>query len=91
MQGMGKEGKRPKMRKRRESTTIETLHGQAISTLQPVGNPHTGASFYFLMKIQSVKSPGWSMKKGDEERVALRNSHIFTIIPYSLLTVSLLM
>lgn len=50
-------------------------------TLQPVGCPHTGASVYFLVEIQSMKSPNWSMKNSDEERVTLRNTHILTIIP----------
>lgn len=62
-----------------------------IPTLQPVGNPHTGASVYFLMEKQSLKIPGWSVKKGYEERVTLRNRHLLTIISYSQFTVSLLM
>lgn len=91
--GGRKEGERDKMRKRGENTTsrLRCSRVKQIPTLQPVGNPHTGASVYFLTKIQSVKSPGGSVKKGDEERVALRKSHIFTIIPYSPFSMSLLM
>lgn len=73
------------MRKRENTTSrLRCSKVRQMLTLQPVGNPHTGASVYFLMKIQSVK-------KGDEERVVLRKSHMLTIIPYPPCTVNLSM
>lgn len=81
------------MRRSGENTTSRLRYSMVKqkATWQRVWNPHTGAITCFLKEIQSVKSPGWSMNKGDEERVTLRNSPILTIIPYLPFTVGLLM